>query len=239
MPMSSDFDTTQWSLVLAAQGDDTALARRALEDLCKAYWQPLYAFVRRQGHSIDEARDLTQAYFTHLLEKDSLRGLTPDAGRFRSFLLTSIKNLLADERRRELALKRGSRSPAISLDFALVENTLPIEPSDERTPETLFEKRWALTVLERTLERVREDSTRRGASRTFEHLKRYLTGEQPTPSYREVAAELDMTEEAVAMAVHRLRKRYGQSLRDEIGGTIAVAEDVDDEIRYLLAVLSS
>ncbi len=151
--LPAEFQTTHWSLVLAAQGDDTALAREALAELCEAYWQPLYLFVRRKGYGVEEAQDLTQAYFAHLLEKDFLQTVTPEAGRFRSFLLASLQNLLTDERRRELALKRGRGSAPISLDVAAAER---LGPSEDRTPETIFERRWAATVLERALERVRD-----------------------------------------------------------------------------------
>ena len=230
-----EFQTTHWSLVLAAQGDDTALAREALAELCEAYWQPLYLFVRRKGYGVEEAQDLTQAYFAHLLEKDFLQTVTPEAGRFRSFLLASLQNLLTDERRRELALKRGRGSAPISLDVASAER---LGPSEDRTPETIFERRWAATVLERALERVRQDSRRQGKSERFERLKGFLAGELPAPRYDEVAAELGITEEAVAVAVHRLRKRYGVALREEIGRTVASPDEIEDEIRHLLGVLA-
>jgi RNA polymerase sigma factor (sigma-70 family) len=237
--MLSKFHTTNWSLVEAAQGADNSRSRRALTELCEAYWQPLYAFIRRQGHGVEEARDLTQAFFAHLLEKDSLQTVTPEAGRFRSFLLASLKNLLTDEHRREVALKRGRNGPPISLDVASAESAFPNEPVDNRTPETVFEERWALTVLHRAVARVRKEFERQGKSERFERMRHNLLGERPAPRYEEIAADLGMTEDAVGVAVHRLRKRFGQALREEIGGTVAAPEEIDDEIRHLLTVLNS
>jgi RNA polymerase sigma-70 factor (ECF subfamily) len=237
--MSADFRTTSWSLVLTAQDGDNERSREALASLCEVYWPPLYAFVRRRGHDRDEAADLTQAFFLHLLDKGGLQDLKPAAGRFRSFLLASLKNLLADERAREQALKRGAGRRPIRLDLDTAENAARLEPVENLTPDLIFEKRWALTVLHRVLGQLREEFAREDNAQRFERLKGFITGEQPTPPYRQVAHDLEMTEEAVKMAVHRLRKRYGKILRAEIAQTVSRPEEVDDEIRHLLSALRS
>jgi RNA polymerase sigma-70 factor (ECF subfamily) len=233
------FQTTSWSLVQAAAGRDTERSREALAALCEAYWPPLYAFVRRRGYAVEDARDLTQAFFVHLLEKDALADLRPGVGRFRSFLLTSMKNLLSDERDKERALKRGAGRTPISLDIDGAESGYRIEPAEEITPELLFEKRWAATVLQRVLDRLREQAGQEGKSGEFEQLKTLLTGGGPKRSYRQVAAELETTEGAVRMAVHRLRKRFGRTLQAEIAQTVESPDQVDDEMRHLLSVLGS
>jgi RNA polymerase sigma-70 factor (ECF subfamily) len=234
-----EFETTSWNLVLTAADGDTTRSRQALTALCEAYWQPLYAFVRRRGYGPEDARDMTQAYFVHLLEERALRDLVPGAGRFRSFLLGSLKNLLSDERRKDRALKRGAGRAPIPLDLVEAENGYRLQPTDNVTPELLFEKRWAATVLQRVLNRLRQQFSRGGKPLEFERLKTYLTGERPAPSYRQVAAGLEMTEDAVKMAVHRLRRQFGEALRAEIGTTVEDPEAVDDEIRQLLSVLRS
>lgn len=231
------FHTTSWGLVQAAAGDDTAESRQALTRLCEAYWRPLYAYVRRHGQDVADAQDLTQTFFARLLEKDALRNLTPGAGRFRSFLLTALKNLMSDEFQRERALKRGAGRPTILLDFNAAESGYRVEPTDSSTPDLLYQKRWAATVLQRVLDRMRAQAERDGKSWEFERLKTYLTGDRPAPTYRQVAEELEMTEDAVKMAIHRLRKRFGNVLRAEIGETVASENEIDDEIRYLLSVL--
>ena len=237
--MSADFRTTSWSLVLTAQDGNTGRSREALGALCEIYWPPLYAFVRRRGHDRDQASDLTQAFFLHLLENQSLDNLQPEAGRFRSFLLASMKNLLADEHARDAALKRGAGRRPIRLDLDTEERAARFEPVDDLTPESIYEKRWALTVLHRVLANLREEYTREGNVERFERLKPFITGEQPVPPYRQIADEMELTEDAVKMAVHRLRKRYGKTLRAEIAETVAGPEEVDDEIRHLLSVLRS
>ncbi len=237
--MGDDFRTTSWGLVLTIQDPNTERAARALAALCEAYWPPLYAFARRRGHDTEEARDLTQAFFTHLLENRGLQKLRPGAGRFRSFLLTSFKNLLTDERIKAEALKRGAGKHPISLDFDSAESGSSIEATDELTPELLFEKRWAMTVLQRVMERLRAEFVRDGKALQFDRLQGCLTGEQPMPSHRKVAADLEMTEDAVKMAAHRLRKRFAKTLRAEIAETLDEPEAVDDEIRHLLSVLRS
>jgi len=229
--------TTSWTQVLAARDAPSSEARQALEDLCQAYWYPLYAFVRHQGYDPDEARDLTQAYFAELLEKGYLADFDPELGRFRVFLKTSLKHFLSKEREKAQAWKRGGRTSVVSLD-ADVETRYQLEPVDRLTPETLYERRWALTLVERVLAKVREESRVAGREKEFDRLKGLLTGQQPRVPYRELAAELDTTEDAVKAAVHRLRQRFGKMLRDEIGATVASPEEVDDEVRHLLGVIA-
>lgn len=235
--MDGDFVTTRWSRVLAARDGSEAEARQALEKLFQAYWLPLFAFVRRQGHDPDTASDLTQAYFTTLLEKDFLKAVEPSAGRFRSFLLASLKHFLSHERDKERALKRGGGARTFSLDAQAAEARLGREPVDSLTPEEIFERQWALTVLERGLYRLRVASVKVGSEAVFDRLKPYLTGETSRVPQREVAAELGMSEGAVRGAIHRLRKRFGAMLREEVSDTLADLSDADDEIRYLLSVI--
>jgi RNA polymerase sigma-70 factor (ECF subfamily) len=231
------FQTTNWSLVLAARDEPSTVGREALEALCERYWYPLYACVRAWGHDPDASRDLTQGFFALLLEKDYLEEVRPEAGRFRSFLLSSLRHFLSHEREKERALKRGGGTTPISLDSDTAENRFANELADDLTPEEVFERRWALTVLDRALDRLRLELEARGEPERFDRLKQFLTGERPHPSYRDVAAELAMTEAAVKAAVHRLRRRLGRLLREEIGETVAKADEVDDEVRFLLRVV--
>ncbi len=235
--MKAEFSTTQWSQVLGARDGCDSEADHALESLCRTYWYPLYAFVRRQGHDQEAARDLTQAYFAELLEKDFLKEVEPELGRFRSFLLVSLKHFLSHERDRAQALKRGGGARIFSLDAEGAEERLSGEAVDQLTPEQIFERQWALTVLERALERLRQEACESGSENQFEKLKSYLTGDAARAPYREVAADLSLSEGAVRAAVLRLRKRFGKSLRAEIAETVADPAEVDDEIRHLLTVI--
>jgi RNA polymerase sigma-70 factor (ECF subfamily) len=235
--MDGRFETTQWSLVLAARTGNSAESRIALEALCEAYWFPLYAFIRREGHAAEEARDLTQGYFARLVERRDLKDVRPELGRFRSFLLVSVKHFLSNELDRERAKKRSPGPPLVSLDAQDAENRYRFEPVDALTPETLFERKWAMTVLERTLGRLGEEWNRGQKEERFEALRPHLTGDAPAASYRELGETLGMSEEAVRVAVHRLRRRFGELLRDEIADTVGEPGEVDDEIRYLLGVL--
>ena len=234
--MSARFPTTQWSRVLAARNRTDSDARKALETLCQTYWHPLYAFVRRRGHDPDAARDLVQGYFAELLEKDFLKDVAPELGRFRSFLLVSLKNFLSHERDRARALKRGGDVQVISLDDASTRNVA--EASVEHmTPEQVFERQWALTVLDQALERLRQEARESRGEARFEALKPYLTGHAgPTP-YGEAAERLGMSEGSVRAAVLRLRKRFGRALRAQIAETVADPGEVDDEIRRMLSVI--
>jgi len=223
--------------VCSARDGSDSEARLALQDLCQTYWNPLYAFVRRQGHDPDEARDLTQAYFTELLEKDFLKAVEPAAGRFRSFLLVSLKHFLSHERNRDRALKRGGGVQTIPIDAESAEQGLAGDAANRLTPEQIFERRWALTVLQRSIDRLRRASREMGSAAQFELLKGYLTGDAARAPYSEVALELGMTEGAVRGAVHRLRKRFGKMLRAEVAETLADPGEADGEIRYLLSVV--
>jgi len=231
------FETTHWSLVLAARTGKSAESRAALEALCGAYWFPLYAFIRRQGYLAEEARDLTQGYFARLIERRDLRQVDPALGRFRSFLLASCKHFLSNELDHERAKKRAPGQPLIPLDADEAERRYRVEPVDELTPERVFERKWAATVLDRALARLSAEWTGAERTRRFEKLREYLVGEMPTASYRELGAALEMTEIAVKVALHRLRRRFGELLRAEIADTVREPEDVNDEIRYLLGVL--
>jgi RNA polymerase sigma factor (sigma-70 family) len=237
--MCAKVATTQWSQVLAARDGSDTEARRALESLCQTYWQPLYAYIRHQGYGPDEAGDLTQAYFTEFLEKGFLADVDPEKGRFRSFLLCSLRHFLSHERSRSLALKRGGGTLTLSLDTDGAEERYLQEPATGRSPEEVFERRWALTVLGKALASLRHASAAEGQRRSFETLKPYLTGEEPMKPYREVGEELGMTEMAVRKAVHRLRRRFGQVLRAEIAETVADEEAIDVEVRHLLTIIGS
>jgi len=235
--VKADFSTTQWSRVLSARDGSDSEARRALESLCQTYWYPLYVFVRRQGYDQDVARDLTQAYFAELLEKNFLKDVEPGLGRFRSFLLASLKHFLTHERDRAKALKRGGGAQTISLEATTTDPYYPDTATDHLTPEELFERQWALTVLDRAMERVRQDAHKSGGNAQFETLKPHLTGGTGRTSYKRVAIELALSEGAVRAAVLRLRKRYGKALRTEIAETVADPSEIDDEIRRLLSVI--
>lgn len=229
--------TTQWSQVLAARDGSDTQARAALESLCGTYWESLYAFVRHQGSSPDEAADLTQAYFTELLEKEFLTAVDPAKGRFRAFLLASMKNFLSHERERDRALKRGGGHRILSLDVEGAEQRYGVQPTEEMSPDQAFEYRWAVTMLNRALERLRQDSSASGRAEQFDVLKQYLTSATEQTPYREVTSTLGMSEGAVKMAVSRLRARLGQCLRAEVADTVADPSEIDDEVRRLLEAL--
>lgn len=235
--MGANVVTTQWSQVLAARDGSDTEARAALESLCQTYWQPLYAYIRHQGYGPEEARDLTQGFFAELLDKDLLAEVDPEKGRFRSFLLASLRNFLSHQRDRDRALKRGGGAITISLDVSAGEEKYAIQLAEEMTPEDVFEYRWAMTVLDRAVDRLEQESVEAGTDFQFEHLQQYLTGRGSQPPYRETASALGMSESATKSAVQRLRKRLGRCLRSEIAETVANADDVDDEVRNLLTKL--
>jgi RNA polymerase sigma-70 factor (ECF subfamily) len=226
--------------VLSARDKNSPQSADALEKLCRAYWYPLYAYVRRTGQSKENAEDLTQAFFARLLEKNFLEAAEQERGRFRSFLLVALKRFLANEWDRGRAQKRGGDRTHISLDTELAEQKFKIETSaGEISPDRLYERRWALTLLEQTMTRLRAEFERAGKTGEFEQLKSFLTADKREIPYATVAAELGMNESALRVAVHRLRKRYREMFREEIGHTLAEGEDIDTELRYLLAVLSA
>ena len=233
------FLTTRWSVVLAAGGQPGAAAgpaaRDALALLCQNYWYPLYAYVRRRGHGAEEARDLTQSFFVHVLEKNAIGAADPERGRFRSFLLTALKNFLANEWSRASAEKRGGGRPVLPLaaDFDSAERLYGREPADTVTPERLYERRWALTLLDAVLLDLQNQYAAGGKRTLFEALKPYLTGDAHAPPQAQIAGVFGISEGAVQVAVHRLRKRYRELLRSHISQTVESPEQVEDEIRDL------
>jgi RNA polymerase sigma factor (sigma-70 family) len=220
-------------------GTDSPQAHQALETLCRNYWYPLYAYVRRQGHSAHDAQDLTQAFFARLLEKNYLADVQREKGRFRSFLLASLKHFLANEWDREQALKRGGGKRLIALDEESAESRYKLEPKDDLSADKIYERRWALTLLDQVLAKLRGEFEKDGKLDQFETLKQYLSGGRTSVSYAQAADKLGMNEGAIKVAVHRLRKRYRELLRAEIAQTVATASEVEAEIRYLFAALSA
>jgi RNA polymerase sigma-70 factor (ECF subfamily) len=238
-PAAAIFTPTHWSVVLAAAGHaDSTHARDALEKLCRNYWQPIYVFIRRQGRNPHDAQDLTQEFFARLLERNYLACVDRGKGRFRSFLLVSVKHFLANEWDKAKAQKRGGGRIPISIDAAAAENSLQLEPADTLTAEKIFERRWALSLLEQVLRRLREEYTRDRKEKQFENLKATLTEPSRSLPYAEIAVRLETSEGAVKVAVHRLRQRYRELLRAEIADTVSDAAEIDDEIRNLFAALA-
>lgn len=233
-----DFATTRWSVVVAAQDRAAPQAQDALATLCRSYWYPLYAYIRRQGHHADIAQDLTQDFFARLLEKDFLALVDREKGRFRSFLLACCKHFLANERDRASALKRGGGQSVLSLDFHEAEQRYDLEPSHKLDADRLFERRWAMTLLDQVVTRLRDDYARTSRLKLFEALKIYLMGERGTPAYGQAAEQLGMSEGSFKVAVHRMRQRYRQLLQEEIARTVESPEQVQEEIRELFAALS-
>jgi RNA polymerase sigma-70 factor (ECF subfamily) len=231
------FATTHWSLVLAAGRRGSPQSEAALAALCQDYWFPLYAYVRRVGHSSHDAQDLTQQFFALLLEKDFLGDADRRRGKFRWFLLSAMKHFLAKEWRRSRARKRGGGRSPISLDFSAGESQYCVEPADCLTAERLYERQWALTLLDQALGRLEGEYAARGKSRVFDELRDSLTGESGGRPYAELAVSLGISEAAVKMAVHRLRRRYGELLKEAVAHTVAGPEDIDGELRELLAAL--
>jgi RNA polymerase sigma-70 factor (ECF subfamily) len=232
-----DFATTHWSLVLAAGERNAPNFEQALATLCERYWFPLYAHIRHRGIDADEAQDLTQEFFARLLEKEYLQVADRNRGRFRSFLLSTLDHFLANHWRRQRAQKRGGRKPTVPIDFALGEGRYQNEPADLATPEALYERHWALTLLAQALTRLEKEYAAAGKADRFGQLKPLLTGNAEQAPYEQVAASAGMTVAAVKMAVHRLRRRCGELLRREIAQTVADPADVEDELRHLLAAI--
>jgi len=237
-PPRPAFVTTHWSVVVTAGHSDTTRARDALARLCQTYWFPLYAYVRRRGHSPEDAQDLTQEFFARLLERNWVADADQEKGRFRSFLLSAMNHFLADEWDKARAQKRGRGVPAVPLQFDTAETRYGVEPADNVTPERSFERRWALALLEEVLKRLQTEYEQGGKTDLFAALNPCLVGERTTQPYVELAKQLGMSEGAVKSAVHRLRQRYRQLLRDEIAHTVAGLDEVDEELRHLFAVLA-
>ena len=230
------FTTTHWSIVLEAQGESSA-AQDALEKLCGTYWRPIYGFVRRQGASAEDAEDLTQGFFALLLERKDLNTVRKEKGRLRSYLLTSVKHFLADESRRALAVKRGKGQRLIPIDDIREVERTDINQTDRFTADQIYERRWAFTVLEQVMTRLREEYRNAGNVRFFDQMKKMLIDEPDRPSQAQVANEFDMTENAVKQAFYRFRQRYQALLREEIAHTVAIPGDVEDELRHLISVV--
>lgn len=226
-------------MVAAAQDREAPEAQQALADLCGSYWYPLYAYIRRQGHSADQSQDLTQEFFTRLLEKDFLQAVDPRKGKFRSFLLAACKHFLSNERDRAMAQKRGGGKSMVSIDFDSADGRYRQEPADTLTPDRLFERQWALALLDRVLFLLRQEFEQGGKKSLFDRLKFTLTGDRGQMPYHKISQDLGMSEGAVKVAVHRLRQRYRELLREEIGQTIDDPAHVEDEIRQLFAALGS
>jgi DNA-directed RNA polymerase specialized sigma24 family protein len=229
------FLTTQWSVVLAARDDES---RPALAALCESYWYPLYAYIRHRGCDAEQARDLTQEFFATLLEKDYLQGVDPQRGRFRTFLLVVLQRFLAKDFRASLAEKRGGGRPVLPLDFALGERQYANEPITEVTAEQIFERRWALTLLERVLAKLEQEYRSKGKEQLFRELNRCLTAELDAASHQILGERLGMSVGAVKTAAFRFRQRYRDILRDEVAQTVAEGDDVDEELRHLREVVS-
>jgi RNA polymerase sigma factor (sigma-70 family) len=238
-PVRSAFVTTQWSAVLAAGRRDTTRARAALEQLCRNYWPPLYAYVRRTGQSPENAQDLTQEFFARLLARNTVAQADPQRGRFRSFLLASLKHFLANEWEKACAQKRGGHAQAISLDLDTAETRCvqPAAPGD--TPDRAFDRQWALALLDVVLGRLRKEYADAGRENLFLVLKDTLTGGRSEIPYRELAGQVGLSEGAVKVAAHRLRQRYRLLLRDEIANTVSGPEEVEQELKHLFAALSA
>ncbi|HXO36270.1 MAG TPA: sigma-70 family RNA polymerase sigma factor [Candidatus Acidoferrales bacterium] len=239
LPGSSQFPTTRWTLVVAAGDPQRKDSRSALVSLCENYWYPLYAYLRRRGHAPDEAQDLTQEFFMRLLGGRYLDKADPEKGRFRSFILTSLKFFAADEQDRQRAQKRGGGA-VVSLEFSSGESgeeRYQREPGHDETPDRIFERRWALSMLERVMERLRDEFVQHDRPENFERMKVFLLGQSEAP-YAALAGEMNTSEGALKVAIHRLRKRYRELFRQEIADTVADPAEVESELRYLAAVLT-
>jgi len=231
------FSTTHWSVVLAARQGGTPGTASALEKLCRTYWPPLYAYIRREGHDATEAQDLTQDFFARLLAKDYLQRLHHQAGKFRSFLLAYLKNFLSEQRRKAGAQKRGGKCVFVSLNEPPGEEGYLLEPVDDLTPDQVFERRWAQAVLQTALDRLRDEYAARDQAALFEVLQDYQPREHGGRSYAQLGSDLGMTEAAVKSAVHRMRNRHREMLREEIAHTVTRPEEIEEELRHFRASL--
>jgi RNA polymerase sigma-70 factor (ECF subfamily) len=237
-PSGARFETTRWTLICSAQGVEDTVRASALEDLCRLYWYPLYAYVRRRGNAAEKAKDLTQEFFYRLLSKDYLKAADREKGKFRTFLLVAMKRFLANEWRHDIAQKRNPGQPLVPIDQDWAEDTYFHEPADDVTPETLYERRWALLLLERAMDEVRQQMAASGKENLYEALNHTLGGAGPSKPYAEIARDFDMNENAVTQAAHRMRRSYREKLRAAIAETVARPEDVEEEIQHLLSIFS-
>ena len=231
------FATTHWSVVLKAGGDSTSVVKQALETLCQTYWFPLYAYVRRCGHSPSDAEDLTQGFFERLLRLESIADVRREKGKFRSFLLASMNHFLADDRERSMAKKRNA-ARTVPLDISTAETRYSSEPSTDSSPDRLFERQWAMALLESTLQNLREEYESAGKGKLFMDLRFALSGDRNSIPYNQLAESLQMSEESLRVAVHRLRQRYRQVLRLTVGNTVANPSEIPDELDYLRRVIA-
>jgi len=238
--MDGRFTPTQWSLVRAG-GDsaDPVLRREALTALCRIYWPPVYDYIRCRGNDADSARDLTQGFFAQLLDKEFVKKADRERGRFRSFLLTCVKRYVADEKERVQARKRGGGLTILPLEFGTAESSFHHEPADPRTPETIFEKRWAVAAVKQAVSRLEQEMERAGKQEQFRRLRPWLTGKSPALRYAMLAADLGMSEQALRVTIHRLRRRLGHLLREEVASTLSDQAQLDAEMHFLFEALGS
>lgn len=232
------FPSTHWSIVLAAHADNPARARDALENLCAVYWYPLYAYLRRRGYQPADAEDLVQGFIAHLLDHQFFEVADPAKGRFRSYLLTSLNHFLSDAAEWDGRQKRGDGKPLLSLDAMTAEQRYAQEPTDPSNPEQLYERRWALTLLDTVLQRLETEATDSGRASLFRQIKGVLLGDRSGVRYAELASQLGLSEAALSMTVHRLRRRYRELVREEIAQTVSRPVEIDEEMRHLFQVLS-
>jgi DNA-directed RNA polymerase specialized sigma24 family protein len=237
-PTGNVFATTRWTVVLTAGAKGAPQADAALEELCRTYWYPLYAYVRRQGHSREDAEDLTQAFFARLLEKKYLEGISSTGGKFRAFLLVAVKRFLANEWDRANRQKRGGGIAPLSLDWQDADTRYQINPADNVSPDKLYDRAWAVTLLERVITRLRDENSGDGKAKIYAHLQRFLMVGKDDISYGHTAAALQLTEGAVRVAVHRLRRRYRELLREEIAQTLSDPAQADEEMQVLFSALT-
>ena len=234
---STGFPLTHWSVLLTAKQGDTSEAALAMEKLCRAYWPPLYGYIRREGHAVAEAQDLTQEFFARFLARDYLQKVHPEQGKFRSFLLAYLKHFLCEQRRKAVAQKRGGGQTLVSLDATFGEEGYLLEPVDNLTPDQVFERRWAQTVMQAALDQLRQEYVTRGQAALFERLQDYQPYEPGGCSYTQLGQELGLTEAAVKSAVRRMRQRHRELLREEVGRTVTRPEEIEEELRYFRSLL--
>lgn len=234
----SNFAETRWTLVLSAKVKDTPCAERALAELCQQYWPPLYAFARRRGFSVHDAQDHTQSFFARLLEKDILHSVAPEKGRFRTFMLVAFKRFLINALEQANTQRRGGGTSIVSMDVETAEQIYKTEPADTASAEVVYERRWALTLLDKTMQRLKDEYVAAGKGDEFEILKIFLTTEKGAANYDDAAAALKRTAGATRVAGHRLRRRYRELFREEIAQTVDRPDEIDDEVTHLLSVLT-
>lgn len=234
---AQSFATTQWSAVLAAAGDTSTAARSALEELCAAYWYPLYAYVRRRGHGVHDAQDLTQGFFVHLLEHDGIKYADPARGRFRTYLLSSLNNFLKNDWKKGNRQKRGNGHQPLSFDSESAETRFAHEPAVAQPEDTLYDRLWASILLDLALTKLRAEFSQAGKLDHFDRFKSFVWGERSALSYSAIAAQLNMTEGGVKTTVHRLRRRFGELLQAEVSRTVSSPTEVNEELRYLISVM--